>query len=231
MGQGALAVQVDDVVANPGASPVAALRYAAFALRTTVRCLGKGALGASSGLHGTGMAFDRELLVRRPWRSAGATEDHEHHLRMVAAGERVVFAREAAVASSMRTTLRASRDQDVRWDGGRARLTAWALPRLVTGAISRRDRAPLVTATEMFVPPQSVLATGAVVLGCAAGPARAHAARRLAAAALAGQVVYVLGGLALVGAPRCVYRSLLHAPAFAVWKAGVYLSGARGAPS
>ena len=62
------------------------------------------------------------------------------------------------------------------------------------------------------MPPQSVLAAGAATVAAAAVVLRD---RRLATLALAGgtaQVLYVLGGLALVRAPVPVWRALAAAP-------------------
>ena len=38
-----------------------------------------------------------------------------------------------------------------------------------------------------------------------------------------GQIIYIFYGLYLVKAPRKVYQALLYAPAFIVWKIGVYV--------
>jgi 1,2-diacylglycerol 3-beta-glucosyltransferase len=35
---------------------------------------------------------------------------------------------------------------------------------------------------------------------------------------LAGQIIYVLGGLMVIGAPRSVYRALAYAPLLVLWK-------------
>jgi 1,2-diacylglycerol 3-beta-glucosyltransferase len=39
---------------------------------------------------------------------------------------------------------------------------------------------------------------------------------------LLGQLIYVLAGLRLAQAPVSVYRALLYAPAFVVWKIWLY---------
>jgi 1,2-diacylglycerol 3-beta-glucosyltransferase len=217
MRAGARVVQVAYLVGNPHASAVAALRYASFALVNLVRPLGKARLGLSAGLFGTGMAFRRELLDRHPWTARSLAEDQEQHLRLVAAGERVVFAPEAQVVSAMPTTLRRSSSQQLRWDAGRARLIrAWS-PRLLRAGLDRRDPTRLHAALEPLVPPQSLLLAAnlaAALLSRRAGPAAA----RVAAGNLAVQAVFVAGGLAVVRAPAAVWRSLALAPALVVWK-------------
>jgi hypothetical protein len=215
--RGASAVQVTYEVANPEASYAAALRYASFALINFVRPLGKARLGLSSGLFGTGMAFTRDLLARRPWKARSLLEDQEYHLTLVAAGERVAFAPETKVRSAMPTSLRGSTTQQLRWDAGRAALIRTWAPRLLMTGLRRRDLVRVHGALEPLVPPQSLLLAGnaLVLLGALRA---APAVRRLALANVAGQAAFVAGGLALARAPAPVWAALARAPVLAVWK-------------
>ena len=217
---GSQSVQVAYGVSNPGASPVAALRHASFLLVNGVRPLGKTTLGLSAGLLGTGMAFSRDLLSRRTWTARSLAEDQEQHVALVADGERVVFAGETSVTSPMPTSLRRSRDQQLRWDAGRAALVRTWTPSLLRAGLRHRDAVKLHAALEPFVPPQSLLlavnASG-WLLALRARPAL----RRLALANLVGQGGFVLGGLALMRAPAPVWRALAYAPVLAVWKLGL----------
>jgi hypothetical protein len=228
---GASAVQARYSVANPGASAQASLRFAAFALMNTVRPLGKDRLGLSCGLLGTGMAFERALLARHRFAPDSLVEDTDLHLRLVAAGERVVFAPEASVLSPMPTGARASRAQQSRWEGGRIDLVRhWTKP-LLRGGLSQRDPVRLHAWLELLVPPQSLLALGHAGLGVIAVAARSPLARRIAALDAALQAVFVLGGLRLTRAPAPVYRALGAAPLLVVQKLGILgRLLARGAP-
>jgi hypothetical protein len=228
---GAIVAQARYTVANAGASTQASLRFAAFALMNTVRPLGKDRLGLSSGLLGTGMAFERSLLERHRFAPDSLVEDTDLHLRLVAAGERVVFAPEASVRSPMPTGARASRAQQSRWEGGRIDLVRnWTKP-LLTGGLRRRDPVRLHAWLELLVPPQSLLALGHVGLGAIAIGARSPVARRIAALDAALQAVFVLGGLRLTRAPAPVYRALGAAPLLVVQKLGILgRLLARGAP-
>jgi cellulose synthase/poly-beta-1,6-N-acetylglucosamine synthase-like glycosyltransferase len=226
--EGANAVQVNYVVSNPRESTASALRYAAFALITTVRPLGKTTLGLSCGLLGTGMAFTRTLLERHPWRAYSLGEDHEQHARLVAAGERVVFAAEASVRSRMPTSLEATRDQQLRWESGRWHLITSMTRKLLAQGIRGRDPACFHTALEPLVPPQSLLVLMSLSVTVAAAALRARGAFRLGLANLAAQASLVVGSLVFVRAPRAVYRALLAAPALVVMKLLVYLRIAVG---
>jgi 1,2-diacylglycerol 3-beta-glucosyltransferase len=217
MRRGAEAVQVTYGVANPDATWVAGLRYASFALVNLVRPRGKAALGLSSGLFGTGMAFSRALLARHPWTARSLVEDQEFHLAIVAAGERVVFAPEAWVRSPMPTSLRRARTQQLRWDAGRRDLIRRFTPRLLRLGLHRRDAAQLHAALEPLVPPQSLLFAANAAGVLLALPASSRV-RRVAFANAAAQIGFVVGGLSLVGVPATVWRALALAPALVVWK-------------
>jgi len=209
---GVRVVQVDYVVANAGASNVAALRDAAFLLMNTVRPMGKDALGLSAGLRGTGMAFQRVVAERYGWRTSTLAEDHEQHCRLVSGGERVSFAAEASVRSPMPTSLRAGRSQQLRWESARwPLLRRWA-PRLLAGALRHRDAVRADAALEMLIPPQSLLAFTNVALLAAATAFDERAARRLAALSLLCQAAFVLGGLRVARAGPATYRALACAP-------------------
>jgi len=84
---------------------------------------------------------------------------------------------------------------------------------------------------EQLIPPISVpvMLAGAVLGGSLL--LRARLAAALAGFSLAGQLGYILAGLALVEAPWRVYRALAYAPAYVGWKAWLYgrSLGARGA--
>lgn len=215
---GAHVVQVRYDVANPEASPTAALRWAAFALMNTVRPMGRSQLGLSAGLFGTGMAFTASVLDAVPWQAFSLAEDAELHHRLVAAGERVTFAPEASVRSPMPATREDSEQQQARWEAGRWQLIGLSVPRLVRAAVARREVAPVVAAAELvLIPPQSILAAANVlaVLNAAVSRSRTTGPALLGAAA---QGVYVVGGLVVAGAPPSVWRALTRAPGLVAWK-------------
>ncbi len=233
LGSGASALQVNYVVGNPHLSPASALRFGAFALMNTVRYLGKQRLGLSCGLAGTGMAFTRDLLDREPWRSTGLAEDGEYHMRLVLAGERVEFVKDAWVSSSMPTTLRGSSAQQARWEHGKLQLIGHWSPRLVSLGLAKRDPVRIHAGLESLVPPQSLITAGSL-LSLFAGPLLGSKRLvALSALTLAAQATFVLAGLRLVRAPAQVYRALPTAPALIATKVALYgrLLGGRGPTS
>jgi GT2 family glycosyltransferase len=219
---GASAVQVDYVAGNPGGSHVSALRFGAFALADTVRFLGKQRLGLSCGLVGTGMGFRRELLEQTPWTATGLTEDGEYHLHLVLAGERAEFVPGAWVSQAVPTSMRASSEQQARWERGRLQLLRNWSPRLLAAGLARRDVVRVHAGLECLLPPQSLIAAGnlgSLLAGLLLGHRRLVA---LCVASIGAQATFVLAGLRLVRAPAQVYRALLLAPLLIVSKIGLY---------
>lgn len=228
MQSGARAVQVQYTADNPAESPSAALRFAGFALMNAVRPRGKRRLGLSCGLFGTGMAFSRSLLEDLPWRAGSLAEDAEYHLELVAAGERVEFVTEAWVRSPMPTSSATSEEQQLRWESGKWHLLRGPVPRILAAGVRHRDVGRIHAGAEHAIPPLSLLAAAsgpAAIVGLTLG---SRLTVRLVLANTVGLVAFVLGGLALFGAPASAYRALLGAPALAVRKASLYAAIVRG---
>ena len=136
-----------------------------------MRFLGKQRLGLSCGLVGTGMGFRREVLLEAPWTSTGLVEDGEYHMRLVLAGVRTEFVAEAWVSQAVPTSMGASREQQARWEKGKAQMVRDWTPRLLAAGVARRDPVRLHAGAECLVPPQSVIALGGALgigLGAAA---------------------------------------------------------------
>ncbi len=219
---GAGSVQVDYLAGNPEASTVSALRFGAFALADTVRFLGKQRLGLSCGLVGTGMGFRREVLLAAPWTTTGLVEDGEYHMRLVLAGVRTEFVGDAWVSQAVPTSMKASSEQQARWEKGKAQLVREWTPRLLAAGVARRDPIRFHAGAECLVPPQSVIALGGAVGTGIGALARDRRLLGLSLATLLGQTAFVLGGLRLVRAPATVYRALLSAPLLVASKLALY---------
>lgn len=232
-------------VRDPGRSWNVSLRYLALAVLHYLRPLGRMVLGGSAGLKGNGMVFTASLLRQRQW-TASLTEDIEFHMGLLLDGERVTFAPDALVEAEMPETLEAAETQNERWEQGRLQMAVRFVPRLLHGALAPAPgerRFPLLDAAmEHLIPPFSILvALGGLSFLLSWLPAGAKHRRprtavhvrklnRLLATGIVGSLLfYLLSGLRLVGAPRSVYRSLLHAPRFIIWKLWLYLRAWFGA--
>jgi 1,2-diacylglycerol 3-beta-glucosyltransferase len=209
------ALQVRYYVSNAEESDTAALRAAGFILKHLIRSRGRARLGLSCGLFGSGMAFRTSLFDEVRWPTS-VTEDTELHLELVRRGVVVGYAERASVRSAMPPDSAGAAEQQLRWETGNAQLARRYVPRLITQAALTGDVQALAAAAELMAPSQSMLAAGSVGLGSASALLGRRRTAALAAATLAAQAGYVLGGLLAAGAPPASLRALVHAPRFAL---------------
>jgi cellulose synthase/poly-beta-1,6-N-acetylglucosamine synthase-like glycosyltransferase len=231
LGAGSQAMQAYYSVLNAGQSPVASLRYAALAALHYLRPLGRSVFGLSSGLKGNGMCFAGDVLERFGWDWFTLAEDVEFHLALVRAGVRVDFVPETWVLADMPVTLAQAASQNDRWERGRLQLLRGQASGLLLDGLRRHSWLRVDAAIEQLIPPLSVAV--ALDIACLAASAAFGLVvpAVLAAAALLGQLGYLLAGLLLVRAPLRMYVSLGFAPLYIAWKVGLYaqaLVGARG---
>ena len=220
---GAHAVQASYGVRNPDASWRTRLLVIALALFHVLRSLGRERLGLSAGLRGNGMGFTREVLRQVPHGAFSIVEDVEYGLLLGEAGHRVHFVPEAIVLGDMATKGGGAKTQRRRWERGRFELAKTKGPRLLEGAIARRDPVLFDLALDLLVPPLASLvlvtvagAAASLVIVALGGPMWPSVPWLLAAACIA---VYVLRGWALSGAgARGLVDLFVLAPAYVIWK-------------
>ena len=220
--RGSQVVQAYYSVSNAGQSTVTSLRSAALAAIHYVRPLGRSLLGLSCGLKGNGMCFAASIIERFGWRWFTLAEDVEFHLALIRAGIRVDFAPEATVQADMPVTLAQAATQNARWEQGRLLLVRRSVPGLIARALRTGSLAQLDAAAEQLIPPLSVpfaLSGLCVVSAWALGSLELAV---LGGLNLLGQMLYVLVGLTLVGAPRQTFVALSTAPVYIAWKLGLY---------
>lgn len=220
---GAEAIQVYYDVRDADASASLQLRQVALALVHLLRPAAKMRIGASAGLKGTGMCFTRDVMQRVPWRAHGLAEDVEHHLRLLDAGVRVSFVREARVSGHMGRSLAASGEQHRRWEAGRLHAIRADVPRLLRRGVREGNIAMIDAAVEQLTPPISILAA-AIAAGLAIGSIFDLAmTRALAAASALALVAYVAGGVIMLRPrPMSLVRAMAVAPFYIGWKALTY---------
>jgi cellulose synthase/poly-beta-1,6-N-acetylglucosamine synthase-like glycosyltransferase len=219
---GSKVIQAHYRVLNAAASPVSAMREAAFASLHYVRPLGRSALGLSCGLKGNGMCFAAASLDEHGWSSTGLAEDVELHLGLVRAGIRVDFAPEAVVRADMPVSLRAATSQNLRWEAGRLNAARVDVAGMLRDGLRRRNALEIDAAIEQIIPPLSVALVAGIA--CGIGSARAGTTVALVASSMGtGLIVaHVLAGLVAVRAPTRSYLVLLAAPAYIVWKLTIW---------
>jgi len=221
--RGAHALQGHNTVLNTTDAPGTILRWIALTLMNHVRTLGRNGIGASSTITGNGVCLSRTLLERYPWQSYTLSEDYQYYLSLVLNGERVRYVPEALVRSHMPTTFAQMRTQDIRWeaheDTRKKWRTAWQLLR--TG-LQQRDFVRLEAIAELLTPPLSLLIGSSIIAFVVSILLDARFELWLSLLVIAGLIGYIASALYLLHAPRTVYRALLYAPGFMLWKLWVY---------
>ena len=229
---GARAAQAYYGVRDADGSPAAALRSAALACRHNLRPLGRTALGASSGLYGNGMAFDKDVMDGRRW-SGHLTEDMEFQMDLLLDRQRVAYVPGAVLEAEMPHDLESATSQNERWELGRQQVARRYLPVLVRRLVAGQTDLRAAYADAIFdhlVPPLSVLIAANVCCGVGSAAMTLTRGRRIdrvnlvvSVVSAAGIVVHVVSGLRSVDAPRSTYRALFQAPRLVVWKIRLWL--------
>lgn len=230
--QGERIIQAYYAVRDPDRSWGISLRYAALAVLHFLRPQGRMIMGGSTGLKGNGMVFHHDILRQQEWTSS-LTEDIEFHMAQVLEGERVYFAPDAVVWAEMPESLADADTQNERWERGRLQMARRFVPRLLNQAFGRRpvnSRFLLFDAAmEHLIPPFSILmglslltATTTLIAFFMWPHPLAGINLGLAGGIVVGQAIYLLAGLSLADAPAEVYKALLYAPGFMIWKIWLY---------
>lgn len=222
LSSGSHVIQAYYSVLNATASPLSTLRYLALTAVHYLRPLGRSMLGLSVGLKGNGMCFAAPVLEQFGWNWFTLAEDVEFHLALVRAGLRVDFAWETHVLADMPVTLVQAASQNARWERGRIELMRTHVPGLLAQAVARRSPVALDAAVEQLIPPLSLPLAVAVLCLIVALPLHLVVPALLGGFALGGQIVYLLTGAMLVGAPIRTYRALAYAPVYLAWKLALY---------
>ena len=223
LARGAKALQACNTVLNVTESPSTALRWVALTLMNHVRPLGRNGLGGSSTLTGNGMCLSHEILQRYPWQAFGIAEDYQYYLSLVRDGVRVTYVPEAIVRSQMPITFEQMRTQDVRWEAGAPQQSQWRIAlQLLGGGLRKASFVRLEAVGELVTPPLSLLVVSCVLLLVISLLLLAPIQVILALLLAAGVAYYVATALYLLRAPSAVYKALLHAPGFVLWKLWVF---------
>lgn len=221
--RGAEVLQGYHTVLNATDSPGTALRLIAFTLVNHIRPLGRNGIGGSSTLTGNGMCFTYPILQRYPWQAFGITEDYQYYLSLVQQGIRIQYVPDAIVRSQMPVTFEQMRTQDVRWEASAPQQSqlhvAW---QLLQASLRTRSLLQIEAIAELLTPPLSLLVAGCLLVLVASLLLLSPLHVVFGLLLVAGVSFYIATGLYLLRAPSAVYKALLHAPGFILWKLRVF---------
>lgn len=225
--QGQKVIQTFYSVLNPTESWSAGLRYAALAVLHYVRPLGRSLFGGSAGLKGNGMVFSADVIKNHSW-SSSLTEDIEFHMDLLLSGEKVYFAPNATIWAEMPNSIEDADSQNERWETGRLDMAKRYVPQLLKKAFSgnKNATAQLDAIMEHIIPPFAIFSAVSVAIFTVAAIYVAVVPNGfvawvnfyLALFILSVQIFYLLSGLVQTKAPAAVYKNLLYAPFYVIWK-------------
>ncbi|MHB8597387.1 MAG: glycosyltransferase family 2 protein [Ktedonobacteraceae bacterium] len=223
LARGGQALQACNTVLNVTDSPGTALRWLALTLVNHVRSLGRTRLGGSSTLNGNGMCLSHALLTRYPWQAFGQAEDYQYYLTIVEHGERVVYVPDAVVRSQMPATFAQMRTQDIRWESSSGSQSTWhAVGTLLKAGLQQRDYVRIEAVAELLTPPLSLLVSWCMLTFVLSLFIRPWSGLLISTLLVGGLLCYIGTAFYLLRPPQAVYKALLHAPGFVLWKLWVY---------
>ena len=227
--RGEKAIQGYYDVIGPESSPMTSLSFLGFVLNRNLRYKGRTNLGGSSNLLGNGMCFTREIIDRYGWPAKSVVEDRELEILLNLEGTRVDFASEARIFAEIPNTFEESATQRTRWDLGKFAIRNKYLPRLLRTGFTELRLNCFDRALELFIPPYSIMwALSFSLFGLTALFSCFNGFDSLFMAwstGIAASVVYVLLGLVVARAGWKIYRNLLYAPFFVLWRVKILLQG------
>lgn len=157
------AVQATNLLSLPvGASPLVRVSCFAFLVKNLVRQRALQRMAGVALLQGTGMAFPQSLYARIDWGGGSLVEDLDLGVRLLAAGERVIFDDRAAFfspASSEAATV----GQRRRWEHGMLGAIGRNAPRLIRAALTSGRLRLSIVALDQIVPPTAMLVAVALM--------------------------------------------------------------------
>jgi cellulose synthase/poly-beta-1,6-N-acetylglucosamine synthase-like glycosyltransferase len=153
------AVQATNLLSlPPDASPLVRVSCFAFLVKNLVRQRALQRMAGVALLQGTGMAFPQRLYARIDWGGGSLVEDLDLGVRLIAAGERVMFD-DRALFLSPASSEAATVGQRRRWEHGMTGAIARNAPLLLRAAIATGRARLLIVALDQVVPPTVMLVT------------------------------------------------------------------------
>ncbi|MBA2127595.1 glycosyl transferase [Hyphomicrobium methylovorum] len=151
---------------NSHESATARQRIATFAwrVRNKVRPLGYHALGMPCLLTGSGMAIPRHVLKRIDLATGHITEDTLISVECALQGYPPTLCPDAEITSDFAPTESGRDVQKTRWMHGHLSAIISLVPRLIVGAVRKRDIRLLALAADIAVPPLGLLLALLVIL-------------------------------------------------------------------
>lgn len=143
--------------APEGGGAVRKIAEFAWLVKNLVRPLGFQKLGQPCQLMGTGMAFTWQQISQANLATGHIVEDMKLGVDLAEAGQPPLFSPEAMVYSFFPSSDSGVSTQRTRWEHGHLSVIQSYVPRLMGGAVKRRNAALAALALDLSVPPLALL--------------------------------------------------------------------------
>jgi 1,2-diacylglycerol 3-beta-glucosyltransferase len=221
--QGEQAIQCHNAVGNRKDSWFTQLLFVSRTIGNVLYHHSKYKLGLSSYLMGNGICFSTKLLERKKWTAFSVGEDWEYYAQLIADRIKIGFAVNARVYHQESRSLEQATSQRLRWSSGRFQvLKKYGLNLFINGLL-RRDLFTLDASLPLIFPNYSLqinLTILCVILSIlfAASGIRIFLVT-IGLCLIIGQVLLFIAGIYLSKSYKEVFKAVLRAPFFLLWKA------------
>ena len=221
--QGELAIQCYNTVGNRGDSWFTQLLFVSRTIGNLLYHHAKYKLGLSSYLMGNGLCFTSTLLQEKGWTAFSAGEDWEYYARLIEDKIKVGFAKNAKVFHQESRSLEQATSQRLRWSSGRFLVLRKFGFKLFWKGITKRDFFTL-DASLPFIFPNYSLQINLTILALILSIFLPSSDLKVFLLAMGlclffGQVALFLAGVYLTKSYKDVFKAMLRAPFFLLWKA------------
>ncbi len=218
---GSQAIQCYETMSNRNESWFTQLIFISRTINNLLYHYAKYKIGLSSYLMGVGMCFRTSLLRELPWTAYTLAEDWEYTARLVEQGIKIDFAVKAKVFPQESRSLQQATSQRLRWSRGRFYVVKNLGLKLFLNGL-RKGNLKMVDASLPLIFPNWSLQINLIFLvlfGSLMLPLSHKPALVMVSLGLLGvQGVILAIGIGLVGDFWRVFKAVLVAPLFLVWK-------------
>ncbi len=219
---GSEAIQCYIKVPNRHESWFTQLIYVSRTINNMLYHFAKYKLGLSAYLMGTGMCFKTSLLQEQAWTAFTLSEDWEYFAKLIGLGKKIDFAVGAVVLQQESRSLKQATTQRLRWSKGRFYVIKNLGLNLLFRGLRDRNWTMVDASLALLFPNWSLQINLILVAFCVSlvlPPSVVKSASIILSLAMLGaQGIILLIGMALAGDVWQVFKAILIAPLFLVWK-------------
>jgi cellulose synthase/poly-beta-1,6-N-acetylglucosamine synthase-like glycosyltransferase len=224
---GEQAIQCNNAVGNRGDSWFTQLLFVSRTVGNLLYHHAKYKLGLSSYLMGNGICFSTKLLARKKWTAFSVGEDWEYYAQLIQDRIKVGYAVKAKVFHQESRSLKQATTQRLRWSSGRFHVLRKYGIGLFKDGITKRDLFTLDASLPLIFPNYSLQINLTFLYLILSIAFTASYFRRVLLGIglflVIGQIALFMAGIYLSKSYKEVFKAILRAPFFLIWKAVIDL--------